>query len=110
VEPSTDEKDSLKSPESIVDASLRRGGSSLEAVRDDISDKQRPESVSAVSWSEAGSEIVPNTDSEAESNAAAGEQISWTPPDSGYAASQKLIQKVCRQPILYVSEFLTNSI
>jgi hypothetical protein len=110
VEPSTDEKDSLKSPESIVDASLRRGGSSLEAVHNDILDKQRPESVSAVSWSETGSEVESKTESKAGSDAAEEKQTPWTPPGAGHAASQKLIQKVCNPPVSYVAEGLTNSV
>jgi hypothetical protein len=89
-EPSLHGSASLKSPEDILDASLRRGGSSFEAVREDISMKESVlDSSSEASGSESGSKV--------KSRGNPVEKIPWAPPGVGHTASQQLIQKVCEQ-------------
>jgi hypothetical protein len=81
----------LDSPDDILDASLQRGGSSLDAVREDISAKE----AAIISYLETvGSE----TDSEELGfGVDPREKPLWKPPGAGHAASQELIQKVCEQ-------------
>jgi hypothetical protein len=88
--------DTLGSPVDILDASLRRGGSSFEAVRDDISIKE----AAVVSFLEtAGSD----TESEvAGSRGDPREDMPWTPPGESHAISHKLIQRVGEQPDIEV--------
>jgi hypothetical protein len=94
-EPSLHRSASLKSPEDIRDASLRRGGSSFEAVREDISMR---ESVLDSSSEASGSETDTESGSKVKSRGILGErEIPWAPPGVGYTASQQLIQKVCEQ-------------
>jgi hypothetical protein len=79
-----------RSPESILDDSLRRGGSSLQALRADISAK----GAEALTASLASSDTESEADAALELNALAAEQASWTPPGVGYVASRQLIQRV----------------
>jgi hypothetical protein len=90
-ESSTIEITTLDSPADILDASLRRGGSSFEAIRNDISVKEAV----VVSYLETtGSE----TDSEAAgSRSDPRERTPWTPPGEGHAISHALIQRVGEQ-------------
>ena len=87
----------LDSPESILDDSLRRGGSSLQSVREDIySMESEPE----IEWE---SESETETAARAASTARKIEEMPWSPPGAGHVASQELIQKVCRQLVLCIS-------
>jgi hypothetical protein len=80
----------------ILDASLRRGGSSFEAVRDDISVKEAV----VISFLEtAGSE----TESEAGFKADPRENMPWKPPGGDHTISHELIQKVGQQTDIVVS-------
>jgi hypothetical protein len=76
------------SPSSILNYSLRRGGSSIECVREDIYLKV---SEPYIEWE---SETEADRVARAASKARAIEDMSWTPPGANHAASHELIQKV----------------
>jgi hypothetical protein len=86
------ETNSLDSPENILDASLRRGGSSLEAVREDMTDK---EAVIVSFFEKVGSDS--ETESEAMFKSDLEDQVPWTLPGADYAASHELVQRVRKQ-------------
>jgi hypothetical protein len=88
-EPLMNGSKTIDTPESILDDSLRQGGSSFQALREDISVKEAERISRSVSGSEASSE----TDSTA-SNARIMEEMPWEVPRAGHAASQQLIQRV----------------
>jgi hypothetical protein len=87
----------LDSPADILDASLRRGGSSFKAVRDDITMKEAV----VVSFLETA-----GSDTESEVAASKGdprENMPWTPPEGSNAISYQLIQRVGKQPDVVAS-------
>jgi hypothetical protein len=91
----TDTPDTLDSPAAILGASLRRGGSSFGAVRDDISIK---EAVMVSFLERAGSD----TESEvAGSRGDPRENMPWSPPGESHAISHNLIQRVGENQRLY---------
>jgi hypothetical protein len=106
MESSTNEMNFSESPEGALDVSLRRGGSSFEAVRDDISTKTRFPSETPTS-SETGSEPEHSVSSKDRYSAGAEEMKPWTPPEAGSTSSQKLIQKVSEQLVFHAVLFLT---
>lgn len=78
----------VDSPASILDETLRRGGSSFQSVREDIHLNQ---SEPYIEWD---SESKTETAARAASKARAINEMSWTPPAAGHMPSQELIQKV----------------
>lgn len=91
LEPVTDEGvlGMLDNPTSILNDSLKRGGSSIQYVRQDIYRKQL---VSDPDWeSETESEMAER----AVSRAREAEEMEWTPPVTGHIPSRELIQMVC---------------
>jgi hypothetical protein len=87
-ESSTSEIVTLDSPADILDASLRRGGSSFEAVRDDISIKEAiMVSFLETAGSDTESAVVGSSEDPREN-------APWTPPGECHAISHKLIQRV----------------
>jgi hypothetical protein len=80
----------IDTPESILDDSLRQGGSSFKALRNDISVKEAESAAESVTGSEASSE----TGSTASNTRTIMEKTPWAPPHAGHAASRQLIQRV----------------
>ena len=80
----------LDNPASILNDSLKRSGSSIQYVRQDIYRKQL---VSDLDWeSETESEVAER----AASRAREAEEMEWTPPAPGHVPSRELIQMVCQ--------------
>jgi hypothetical protein len=100
-EPSTNE--TMCNSESSLNDSLRRGGSSIQSVLEDIYLKQ---SEPYVEWEW---ELEPERAARKASKARAIEEMSWTPPDGGHTPSQELIQKVCEPYDIFLT-FLTSTL